>query len=92
LPLLESKRALIEPDHPHLSVARQCELLGLARSSWYYVPQEVPGYELELMRLIDEQYTAHALLRNPPDDGVAASRGTSYQSQARAESDEADGS
>jgi len=32
-------------------------LLGLARSSWYYKPQEVSESELELMRLIDEQYT-----------------------------------
>lgn len=53
----ESKRGLIETDHQELSIARQCELLGLARSSWYYRPQEVSSYELELMRLIDEQYT-----------------------------------
>ena len=32
-------------------------MLGLARSSWYYKPQEVSELELELMRLIDEQYT-----------------------------------
>ncbi len=31
--------------------------MGLSRSSWYYKPMEVPSYELELMRLIDEQYT-----------------------------------
>ena len=30
---LEEKRALIEPAHPEISIARQCELLGLARSS-----------------------------------------------------------
>ena len=36
---------------------RQCELLGLARSSYYYDP--APGSEenLLLMRLLDEQYT-----------------------------------
>lgn len=48
---------LIEPDHPTLSVVRQCELLGLSRSSWYYKPQEVASVDLELMRRIDEQYT-----------------------------------
>jgi putative transposase len=48
---------LIEPDHPTLSVVRQCELLGLPRSSWYYKPQEVVSVDLELMRRIDEQYT-----------------------------------
>jgi putative transposase len=54
---LESKRALIEPEHADLAVVRQCELLGLARSSLYYRPREVTGRELELMRIIDEQYT-----------------------------------
>lgn len=54
---MEEKRALIEPAHPQISIARQCELLGLARSSYYY--QEVPEREenLLLMRLLDEQYT-----------------------------------
>jgi len=32
---VEVKRALIEPEHPQLSIAQQCELLGLARSSYY---------------------------------------------------------
>jgi Tfp pilus assembly protein PilO len=30
------KRLLVEPSHPILSTVRQCELLGLARSSYYY--------------------------------------------------------
>ena len=29
---------MIEPRHPKLSVARQCDLLGLARSSYYHEP------------------------------------------------------
>ncbi len=29
------KRHCIEPEHPRLSVARQCELIGLSRSSYY---------------------------------------------------------
>ena len=33
---VEPKRAQIEIDHPQISLARQCELLGLARSSFYY--------------------------------------------------------
>jgi putative transposase len=51
------KRALIEPDHPVLSLRRQCELLGLNRSSWYYEPAQESPENLHLMRLIDEQYT-----------------------------------
>ncbi len=40
-----------------LSLRRQCELLGLNRSSWYYVPVTESDENLCLMRLIDEQYT-----------------------------------
>lgn len=50
-------RTLIEPEHPLLSRRRQCELLGLNRSSWYYVPHTASDENLQLMRLIDEQYT-----------------------------------
>jgi putative transposase len=48
---------LIEPDHPHMSVARQCELVGLARSTYYYHAQEESPENLTLMRLLDQQYT-----------------------------------
>jgi putative transposase len=51
-------RALIEPSHPALSVRRQCELLGLSRSSLYYEPVGETSEDLRLMRRIDEQYTA----------------------------------
>jgi len=53
----EAKRSLIEPGHESLSVVRQCELVGLARSSLYYQPRWVSGEDLLLMRLLDEQYT-----------------------------------
>ena len=49
-------RWLIEPEHPQLSIARQCELLGLPRSNYYYQPVPVSAEELTLMRLIDQQY------------------------------------
>jgi putative transposase len=42
-----------------LSVRRQCELLGLSRSSLYYEPVPEAADNLRLMRLIDEAYTAH---------------------------------
>jgi putative transposase len=41
-----------------LSVRRQCELLGLSRSTLYYEPAGETSEDLRLMRLIDEQYTA----------------------------------
>ena len=48
---------LIEPTHPDLPVTRQCELLGLPRSSFYYEPVPPDPYDDLLMRLLDEQYT-----------------------------------
>ena len=53
----DGKRGLIEPEHPHLSIARQCELVGLSRSSFYYDAQGESAENLRLMRLLDEQYT-----------------------------------
>jgi putative transposase len=44
---------LIGPDE-RASVRRQCELLGVNRSSVYYVPVELDAQQLELMRRIDE--------------------------------------
>jgi len=39
-----------------LSIARQCELLGIARSSFYYQALPPSKEELAIMRLLDEQY------------------------------------
>lgn len=41
-----------------LSVARQCELLALPRSTFYYQPAGVPGRDLALMRQLDELHLA----------------------------------
>jgi putative transposase len=53
-------RGLVEPHHEQLSVVRQCELLGVARSSWYYRSKHAGGQseeKLELMHLLDDEYT-----------------------------------
>jgi putative transposase len=50
---------MIEPDHPKLSVTRQCELLGLPRSSFYYEPQPPSEDDQQMMRRIDELYLAY---------------------------------
>jgi putative transposase len=50
---------LIDPGHPGLSVRRQCQLLGLNRSSFYYEPAVESAEDLRLMGLIDRQYTEH---------------------------------
>jgi putative transposase len=49
----------VEPEHAELSIRRQCELLGLPRSSYYYEPSPETPENLRLMGLIDEEYTRH---------------------------------
>ncbi len=52
---------MIDPMHAQISIARQCELINLSRSSYYRsitieIGTETPE-NLEYMRLIDEEYT-----------------------------------
>ena len=47
---------MIEKDHPCLSVAEQCRLLSISRSSFYHEPKGETALNLMLMRLIDEQF------------------------------------
>ena len=56
---LEQRRTWIQPQHRCLSVAQQCHLLGLARSSYYYQAVGESAQNLHLMRLLDEEYTRH---------------------------------
>lgn len=55
------KIALVEPTHQHLSIVRQCELLNLPRATYYRDTDWADETEenLNLMRLIDEEYTRH---------------------------------
>jgi len=50
------KRQWIDPDHRELSIRRQCELLDLERSTYYYQPAEESAEDLAVMRAIDEEY------------------------------------
>jgi putative transposase len=52
---------MIEPSHRDISIVRQCQLLGLPRSSYYSSPSTIQesAENLVLMRLIDEEYTRH---------------------------------
>jgi putative transposase len=47
----------VEAANTMITVSRQCELLGLNRSSYYYRSERDDSYNEYLMRLIDEQYT-----------------------------------
>jgi len=48
---------MIDPAHSQLSIRRQCELVGLNRSTFYYTLVQESDLNLRLMRLIDKQYT-----------------------------------
>ena len=55
---------MIDPNHKHLSIAQQCELINLPRSSFYReskFAKETPE-NLALMRLIDEEFMRHPFL------------------------------
>ena len=49
---------MVDRQHPSLSIVRQCWLLGISRSSLYYQPVSVSPEDLNLMRLLDQQYLA----------------------------------
>jgi putative transposase len=46
----------VVPDDPGLSIAHQCESIGLNRSTYYLQPATESEANLHLMRRIDEQY------------------------------------
>jgi putative transposase len=50
------RKEKVEPDHSRLSVTKQCELLSISRSSFYYEVKGESPLNLKLMRLIDEQF------------------------------------
>jgi putative transposase len=52
---------LVEPEHPEISVRRQCDFL-VNRSGLYYQSTGESEENLKLMRLMDEEYTRHPFL------------------------------
>jgi len=59
-----AKRAVSEPAHPQRSIERQGELWGLPRATSYDHGQGENAEHLQLLRLVDAQYT------QTPYDGV----------------------
>ena len=47
---------MIDPVHQNLSVLRQCRLLNINRSTYYYKKRPIKPIDLKLMELIDRQY------------------------------------
>lgn len=48
---------MIEPANTEITITRQCELLGLARSSGYYKNRRDTSEDEQLKNILDEQYT-----------------------------------
>ena len=48
---------LIDRSYQNISINRQCELLSVSKGSLYYEPVGIDPYSLELMDLIDRQFT-----------------------------------
>jgi len=53
---VERRRQMVEPEHPRLSIVRQCELVSISRSGFYHRPAEEMPLNLELMCLVDAQF------------------------------------
>ena len=74
------RRAMIGPQDLQLSVSRQCELVGLPRSSFYYQPVAPDAFTLEVMHAIDRIYTdrpfygVRRIWKTLRDDGYLVNR------------------
>ncbi|MEO6931233.1 MAG: IS3 family transposase [Chitinophagaceae bacterium] len=55
----DGRMALINKDMKAIPIMRQCELLDLPRSSYYYEPEPETPQNLDLMRRIDELHMNH---------------------------------
>jgi len=64
-----------------ISIGRQCDLLGISRSGYYYRSAEESPENLQLMRLIDEQYTGCPFLWCSQDDSLVKTTGVLCKSQ-----------
>jgi putative transposase len=47
---------MVEPNNPEQPIDKQCKLLSISRSSFYYTPKGEMAMNLALMRQIDEQF------------------------------------
>jgi putative transposase len=71
---------MIDSGHASLSIARQCELVGVSRSGFYYQPSGETELNLALMRLLDEQhlktpyYGARQMARHLRREGYTVGR------------------
>ncbi|MGP8320879.1 MAG: IS3 family transposase [Methanosarcinaceae archaeon] len=58
---VDLKRQCVDPSHSRIPITRQCDLLGIGRSGYYYQSTRDDSYNQYLMRLIDEEYTRYPI-------------------------------
>ena len=74
------RKAMVRRDHPGLSLSRQCGLLSISRSSFYYVLKGESPSSLALMRRIDELflkypfYGSRQMVRQLRREGIRVGR------------------
>ncbi len=56
---LDNRRKMVSVDDDNLSIAAQCDLLLINRSSYYYKAKSLAPRDIGIMNLIDETYTQH---------------------------------
>jgi len=56
---LETRKNMIDNNCKNLSIAKQCDLLLINKSTYYYKARGITARDLEIMKTIDEIYTAH---------------------------------
>jgi len=75
-----ARKAMITREHPELSLSRQCEVLSISRSSFYYALKGESPSSLALMRRIDELflkypfYGSRQMVRQLRRDGIVVGR------------------
>src|ERR1700720_4003081 len=70
------RRAMIAPE-AGLSVSRQCALLGVVRSSFYYRPRPESAEEIELLKRLDRIFTDYPVYGSRPLRGALLREGVS---------------
>ncbi len=76
----DRRKALVSGEYCRLSVGRQCELVGISRSSHYYTARGESDFNHALMRRIDRQYLetpwygSRQMARHLRRDGISAGR------------------
>lgn len=77
---LSNKKDLVDSKFNAISMTRQCEMIGISRSSLYYKPKPMREYELMLLHKIDEIYTLNPeygyrmIHRELLEDGITVGR------------------